>query len=159
MKWWEWSRLSLCKVHLFGFTMGGDGGEPKQDTLDVIYTDRGLLLGMLLDFTPESAHIPWETTTLFKYYYLGWSLCSGNQEQSFSFSLLFWEVMYIYLQVQSIIGHITLYCCHALSWVSCLSPLEFVILDDSSSKHGNILPHKFLAKKKKKHSMYVCLLA
>jgi hypothetical protein len=32
--------------------------------------------------------------------------------------------------------------------------LEFVILV-GSSKHGNILPHKFLAKKKEKHSMYV----
>jgi hypothetical protein len=33
--------------------------------------------------------------------------------------------------------------------------LEFVILD-GSTKHGNILPHKFLAKKKrKKHSIYV----
>jgi hypothetical protein len=38
--------------------MGGDGGETKEYTLDVMYTHRGLLLGMLLDFTPESAHNP-----------------------------------------------------------------------------------------------------
>jgi len=35
--------------------MGGDGGEAKQCTLDVLNTGRGQLLGMLLE---EEMHFP-----------------------------------------------------------------------------------------------------
>jgi hypothetical protein len=36
---WELNSLWLCTVHLFTF-MGGDGGETKQCTLNVLSTDR-----------------------------------------------------------------------------------------------------------------------
>ncbi len=45
-KWGESNSQSLCTVRLLR-CMGGDGGESKQCTLDVLNTHRGLPLGML----------------------------------------------------------------------------------------------------------------
>jgi hypothetical protein len=45
--WGELNSLSSFAVHVFRF-MAGEGGQTKQVTLDVLNTDRGLPLGILL---------------------------------------------------------------------------------------------------------------
>jgi hypothetical protein len=71
--WWEYNSLSSFTVHVFRF-VAREGGQTKQGTLDVLNTDRGLPLGILLvedgytfrNFfvSPSSVLLFWEGSSL-----------------------------------------------------------------------------------------------